>query len=42
MHNFDMIVKTYEYALEKSKQTGKKLRNMNGTTNAVEFTEERL
>lgn len=42
MHNFDMIVKTYEYALEKSKQTGKKLRSMNGTTNAVEFTEERL
>ncbi len=42
MHNFDMIVKTYEYALQKSKQTGKKLKSMGGTTNAVEFTEERL
>lgn len=41
-HNFDMIKKTYEYFEQKSKETGKKIRHIGGTTNAVEFTEERL
>lgn len=41
-HNFDMIKKTYEYFVEKSKQTGKKIRHIGGTTNGVEFTRERL
>jgi uncharacterized protein len=37
-----MIQKTYEYFVEKSKQTGKKIGHIGGTTNAVEFTRERL
>lgn len=41
-HNFEMIQKTYEYFVEKSKQTGKKIRHIGGTTNGVEFTEEKL
>lgn len=41
-HNFEMIQKTYEYFVEKSKQTGKKIGHIGGTTNAVEFTEEKL
>lgn len=40
-HNFEMMKKTYSYAMEKSKQTGKKVR-FSGTTNGIELTEERL
>lgn len=41
-HNFEMLQKTYEYFVEKSKETGKKIRHIGGTTNGVEFTEEKL
>jgi radical SAM protein with 4Fe4S-binding SPASM domain len=42
LHNFEMLQKTYEYFVQKSKETGKKIRHIGGTTNGIEFTEERL
>lgn len=42
LHNWEMIKKSYEYFLKKSNETGKKVRHIGGTTNGVEFTEEKL
>jgi uncharacterized protein len=42
LHNFEMVKETYEYLIKKSEETGKKIGHIGGTTNAVEFTEERL
>ncbi len=42
LHNWDMVVKTTEYVEQRSKETGKKIRDLGGTTNVVEVTKERL
>lgn len=41
-HNFEMIKKTYEYFVQKSQETGKKIGHIGGTSNGVEWTEENL
>ena len=42
LHNWDMLVKMTHYIEKKSKETGKQIGGLGGTTNVVEITEDKL
>lgn len=42
LHNWDMLVKMTEYIESKSKETGKRIGELSGTTNVVEIDKEKL